>query len=275
MTDANKIYNALMTVLSHDRFRLILLVIAILSCQMLRAESAALKGDSAYNKADYQTALRYYNEALTKEGSSTELYYNIGNAYYRLDNLGRAVLSYERALKIDPSNDQARDNLQFVKSKIKDRPEDDSSYLNNVHKKIISLMSPDMWAWVTLGIFVLLMALVALYIFTANVNLRKVGFFGGIVMLCVFVYTLVIAYNSANEVNKHETAVVIVPTSYLSSMPASKDKNQKVVPVHEGITITIIDSVATPEDPNSRMWYNVKINNATSAWVRGSDIERI
>lgn len=273
MANTSKIYYT--KILNFSIFKLILLMILILSCQTLRAESVALKGDNAYNKADYQAALKYYNEALEKDGSSTELYYNIGNTYYRLGNLGRAVLSYERALKIDPSNDDARVNLKFVKSQIKNKPEDDSSYLNNVHKKIISLMSPNAWAWVAFVIFVLLMTLVALYIFTANINLRKVGFFGGMIMLCVFIYTLAIAYNSSNEVNEHESAVVIVPTSYLSSIPASKDKSQKVVPIHEGITIMIIDSIATPEDPISRMWYNVKINNATSAWVRGSDIERI
>lgn len=237
--------------------------------------SLAQQGDSAYNKSDYSRALACYNRALEVDGSSTELFYNIGNANFRLGNLGQAVIAYERALKIDPSNDLARNNLEFVRSRIQDKPEDDSSYLSNVHEKIVSKMSPNAWAWTAFGFFVVLMGLIALYIFTANITLRKVGFFGAIVMLVIFAYAFVISYSTSRATLQHDTAVVIVPTTNLSSIPASQDKNQKVVPVHEGIKLTITDSVATPEDPTSRMWYHVKVNNATSAWVRGADIERI
>ena len=232
--------------------------------------------DKAYNKKDYTEALALYTKALDEDGMSSELYYNIGNTQYRLNNLGQAIIAYERALKLDPSNSLARRNIEFVKTKITDRPEDDSSFLANLHSRIVSQMSPDAWAWTAFAFFVAFMSLIAVYIFTSNITVRKIGFFGGIVTLAIFVYTLVIAWTTARDINTHDTAVVIVPTTNLCSSPATpKDKTDKVVPIHEGTKLSIIDSLATPDDPTTLMWYHVKINNTSSAWVKSSDIERI
>ena len=110
------------------------------------ADSLALRADSAYNREAYADAIRLYNEAIADEGVSSNLYYNLGNAYYRDNRLGKAILSYERALALDPSNKEAATNLRFVRTQIEDMPEDDSSFLSNVHGNIVSGMSPDAWA---------------------------------------------------------------------------------------------------------------------------------
>lgn len=262
--------------LSIPRFVLALLMLCICSAPAFAAQDFAAQGDSAYNKKDYRLALQRYNQAIEKHGVSSELYYNIGNTQYRLNRLGQAVIAYERALKLDPSNVKAARNLQFVNTKIADRPEDDSSFLYNLHRKIVSKLSPDGWAWTAFIVFTILVGMIAVYIFTSNITMRKVGFFGGILVLCVFVYTLINAWNTSREIDSHDTAVVIVPTTNLCSSPATpKDKTDKVVPIHEGTKLTIIDSLATPDDPASHLWYNVKINNTTSAWVPASDIEKI
>ena len=120
------------------------------------------------------------------------------------------------------------------------------------------------------------MGAVALYIFANSVALRKTGFFGGITLLVIFAYTLLAAHDSYTNARSHETAVVTVPSTQLSSTPrASKSGNDKVVTIHEGTAVEIVDSVATPDDPVSPKWYNVKINNSTKAWLRASDVERI
>jgi hypothetical protein len=121
-----------------------------------------------------------------------------------------------------------------------------------------------------------LLASIAVYIFTTDITVRKTGFFGGIVMIVVTIYAIVIAAESVSIASTHDTAVVIVPTTHLSSAPRSpKSKTEKVVPIHEGTKIEIVDSVATPDDPESPKWYDVKINNSTRAWLRAADVERI
>ena len=137
-------------------------------------------------------------------------------------------------------------------------------------------MSPDAWAWTALFLFIIVLGTVALYIFSSNVALRKVGFFGGIIVLVFFVYTLVIAYQTAGAYDRHDKAVVIVPTTNLSSAPRStRSEKEKIVPIHEGTKVEIIDSLSTPDDPNVGKWFDVKINNTTRAWLDAQAVERI
>lgn len=240
------------------------------------AQSLAQRADSAYNAENYREAIELYNEAINVDGAGTNVYYNLGNAYYRNEQIGKAVISYERALRIDPTNSDACQNLQFVRSRIQDRPEDDSAFLSNVHNGIIAFMTANAWAWTALTIFVLLLGAIALYIFAPGTTLRKTGFFGGIILLFVFGYSLYVASEATERAQSHETAVVIVPMTQLNSAPrAAAGSDTRVIPIHEGTMVEIIDSVPTPDDPVSPMWYNVKINNSTRAWLRASDVERI
>ena len=255
---------------------IIILLAAFMVPAGAKAMTLAEQGDSAYNKKNFAEALTFYREALEKDGSSSDLYNNIGNTYYRLNDLGHAVINYERALSLDPSNVDAKTNLDYVKTKIIDKPEDDSTFLSNLHQRIIAAFAPYTWAWIAFLIFVLAVGAVALYMFTSNVNLRKVGFFGGFVLLAVFGYALIVAFGAASRHDSHEYAVVIAPTTNLRSTPAtSNSKTDKVVPIHEGTRVLILDSVPTPDDPSTRMWYDVKINNTSRAWVSAADVERI
>ena len=252
---------------------LTLLASVFIHCSALTTGEEA---DSAYNKENYREAIELYTRSIAEDGMSANAYYNLGNAYFRNDNLGKAVVSYERALKLDPTDADARQNLEFVRSRIQDKPEDDTAFFARLHRSVMHTLKPDTWAWTAFGIFVLLMGAIALYIFSRNVPARKSGFFGGIVLLVLFVYTLATAYDSMASARSHESAVVTTPSTQLSSTPrASRTASDKVVPIHEGTKVEIVDSVATPDDPVSPKWYNVKINNGTKAWLRASDVERI
>lgn len=247
-----------------------------LFCLSASAASLAQQADSAYNREAYADAIRLYQESISTDGISSNILYNLGNAYYRDNQLGKAILSYERALTLDPSNKEAATNLNFVKTRIEDAPEDDSSFLSNVHKSILSTFSPDAWAWIALALFIVMLCTIAAYIFSSNVAVRKFGFFGAIVMVFVFIYVIAIAYQTAGAYRNHESAIVIVPTTNLSSAPRStRSEKEKVVPIHEGTKVEILDSLSTPDDPNVGKWYDVKINNSSRAWLNAADVERI
>lgn len=250
----------------------ILSITAVVSYALPTAEQA----DSAYNKESYRDAIKLYSEAIASDGATSDLYYNIGNAYYRDNQLGKAVVSYERALAINPSNQEARINLDFVKTRIEDAPEDDSSFLYNLHLKVVSLITPNAWAVLALLSFIMLIGAVALYIFSSDVTLRKVGFFSAIVFCFIFGYIFAISYQTANAGRNHNEAVVIVPTTTLSSAPrSSRNEKEKVVPIHEGTKVLIIDSLSTPDDLHVGRWYDVKINNSSRGWLNAADVERI
>ncbi len=235
----------------------------------------AIQADSAYNARDFNAAVRLYHQAVNNDGPSATVYYNLGNAYYRIGKPGRAVIYYERALSLDPSLSDARTNLDFVSTMILDKPEDDSSFLGNLHESIVAGISPDAWAWTAFAVFVVMTGCLALYIFTDSIALRKVGFFGSIVMFFIWIYFTVCAWSASHRYDSHDVAVVITPTANLTTSPGAVAKGDKVVPVHEGTRLEVMDSLAITNDGVSQLWYDVKVNNSTRAWVRAADVEKI
>lgn len=239
------------------------------------AANIAAEADSAYNKEDYPQAVHLYNQILSEQGRSAEVYYNLGNAWYRRGNTAQAILAYERALRVNPAHADARANLDFVNSRLEDKPEDNNSVISRIHLAVVTSASANTWAWIAVISFILVCAAAALYIFTSNVNLRKIGFFGGFLLLITFCYLLVVAINAANRINDHSEAIVTAQSTLLNSMPRQPKQTEKVVVLHQGTKVEIIDSVATPDDPVSPRWYNVRINSSAEAWLRASDVERI
>lgn len=246
------------------------------SAMAVCAQSIAQQADSAYTGEDYRSAIRLYSQIIDENGPSAQIYYNLGNAYYRINDISKAVLCYQRALNIDPSYRDARTNLRFVKSRIADLPEDDSSFLGNLHESIIATMSPNAWAWTALLFFLMLLVCIGLYLFSENIRLRKTGFFGGLVVLTLTIYASAAAYGSASGATRHDQAVITPPTATLRTEPGSavNDKN-RMISLPEGTIVVITDSITMPGESAAPKWYNVKINNSTSAWVNAADVERI
>lgn len=252
-----------------------ILGLIIACCLSASAISIEQSADSAYNKENYAEAIRLYKESLDKNGRNTDVYYNLGNAWYRSGNVAQAVLAYERALRIDPSNTDARANLDFLNSRLEDKPENNNSFLSRAHQAVVTSMSADAWAWTVFIVFVMFCSAAALYIFSSNIMVRKAGFFSGIILLVLTIYFIIVASGASSRINDHNEAIVTAPSTLLNSVPRQPKQTEKVVPLHEGTKVEIIDSVSTPDDPVSPRWYNVRINGSNSAWLRGSDVERI
>ena len=270
----------------HNILRYIVLAITVALCtntdaaqNMVKAETAATlsaKADSAYNSKNYTEAADLYKTIIKEYGVSSDIYYNLGNTYFRMGKIAQSVLAYERALKIDPSNKDARINLDFVNTTLEDKPEDNSSILGKIHSEVIALMSPNAWAWTAFALFALIIGLIAIYLFLSNVTIRKVGFFGAMVLFIVLVYTTIVAYQSAAAIDNNDIAIVTTPSANLTPAPSAKtDKTDKIVPVHEGTRLVIIDSVNAASNDGAQLWYHVKVNNSTAAWIDASNVERI
>lgn len=249
-------------------------VLAFSASVAIRADKPQ-DADSAYIHENYQEAIRLYTDLLYSEGPNPEIYYNLGNAHYRAGHTAQAVLAYERALRLNPAHADARANLKFVNSSLEDKPADNASFLSVAHEAVVESASANGWAWIAFGMFVALCGALALYIFSQGVTLRKVGFFGAIVLLILTCYAILVAANAASRVNSHDEGIVAVPGTLLNSVPRQPRQTDKVVPLHEGTKVEILDSVSTPDDPASPRWYKVSINGSSSAWVRSTDIERI
>ncbi len=250
-------------------------VITISSLTGIQARNITAEADSAYNALAYAHALELYNEALDSAETSTHLYYNIANTYYRLGDLGRAVLWYERALQLDPTNSDARANLEFVNTRITDKPVDNRSLISRGYDNLTSACHPDTWAWITFTLFTLTVIAFVAYLVTTGVIIRKTCFFGGGVLLILTAFTLSLSLSGASIASRHDNAIIISPSAQLSTAPrAASDADTQAFLLHEGTKVQIVDSVK-PTDPTLDSWYEVKVAGNARAWINGRDIERI
>ncbi|MCM1020723.1 MAG: tetratricopeptide repeat protein [Muribaculum sp.] len=231
------------------------------------------EADSAYMRDDYGAALSAYEQLGRDYGTSSWLYYNIGNCQYRLGHPGLAIVNYERALRLDPLNGDAKANLEFVNSKITDEPGDRGMFISKTVNAIAQGLPANMWVTIAIISFLLLLTAIAVYIFSSKVALRKVGFFGGILLVIVCICANVMANVATRYSTSSSEAVVTVPSTLLSTSPRGpKDRTEEAMLLHEGTKVEILDSVTTRGDSVSTIWYDVKVDNEHRAWIRGSDV---
>lgn len=255
--------------------RLIIYILCILFSTVINAQSLAIKGDSAYMNKDYHKAITLYEDALKSEGVSAALLYNLGNTYYRAGNNGKAILNYERALMLDPNDDDIITNLNFVRSKLIDKSIDNQSLIANVWNSIIYIFDANTWAWITFMVFLILIGLISCYLFSDKIIIRKLGFFGGIISLIIFIFTIVISITSAKKSSISKYAIVIEEATMLSTTPHTPvTQSEEALLLHEGSKVEIVDSVISSADSVRCIWYDVKINN-NRAWIKSTSVEKI
>lgn len=231
------------------------------------------RGDSAYTADNFALAEQLYTAAMKESGTSSTLFYNVGNAYYRQGNLGKAIVNYERALKLDPTNGDARANLEFVKTKITDRQIDSGSIMEKLRDGIVEYFHADTWAWITVVLFALFLAGVATYLFSSVIMVKKISFFGGIIVFLLCVCCVIISFAAANRVETDKWAIILPPSAQLSTTPReARTQSEEAFLLHEGTKVEIVDSVS---DGNEGKWYEVKVGHGERAWIKASEIERI
>ena len=222
--------------------------------------------DSAYVRQQYQQAIADY-EALLKKGVSADIYYNLGNAYYRTENITRAVINYERALLLSPGDRDIRFNLQLARSKTIDKitPESEMFFVT-WYRSLVNIMSVDGWATMSLVSLALAIMLALCYLFTARVWMQKTGFFGSFAMIVIFGLSNLFAWQQKDQLVNRTGAIVISPAAAVKSTPANGGTDLFII--HEGTKVEITDS-------SMKEWKEVRIADGKEGWIKTSMIEMI
>lgn len=223
-------------------------------------------GDSAYIKEDYATAAQIY-EGLLSDGESADVYYNLGNSYYKLGEIAKSILNYERALLLQPGNGDIRANLEVARAKAIDKVElvPEIFFISWI-KSLINIMSVDAWAW--WGIVSFLFFIVALYffIFSKQVVLKKIGFTASIVLLMITVCANIFASEQKEHLVNRTSAIVMNPSVTVRSTPSESGTSLFIL--HEGRKVSI-------KDKSMREWTEISLEDGKVGWVPASSIEVI
>lgn len=267
----NKVYDAAMTAITQiattmkkgRRSKPATLLLLLLLATVPVAAQTKQEADSAYAQERYQQAAKVY-EQLLKRGVSADLYYNLGNAYYRMDNIPQAVLNYERALLLSPGDEDIRLNLQLARSKTVDKivPESEMFFVT-WYRSLVSQQSVDAWARTGLLSLVVAIVLALAYLFANALWLRKVGFFGGTLFLLLFALSNLFAWQQKRALAERTGAVVMQSAVTVRSTPS--DNGTDLFVLHEGTRVTITDGSMSG-------WKKIRVADGKEGWLETKQI---
>ena len=252
---------------------IIIILLTVLALPLAAANTNIDRANQAYKQELYNEALKLYLQEAKETGISSALYCNIGDTYYRLKDNVHAVLYYERALLLDPSNSDVRFNLEFVRGKMQLPDDAGDSWFSNWIDQTVSRLSSNAWAIIAIITFLLFLAGVAAYLFMDNVMIRKIGFFGGAILIVASVLANFAAFHVYHKATGASGAIIMPEKVTLSTAPREpRDKQEEAFELMQGTRVEIVDSIA---DKTSGKWLQVSTAGGHKAWINADEIEII
>lgn len=229
--------------------------------------SVKTEADKAYQDNDFKGAIEKYEAIINGGQESADIYYNLGNSYYKDKNIAKAVLNYERALLLSPGDDDIRYNLEMAKSKTIDKVTPKSEiFIVTWVNTIRNLMSESSWSVFAISCFILFILATAAYIFGGKIVVKKLGFSAAVIFLFLTVVANLFADAQKDKLINRNGAIVMQSSVTVKSTPDESGTDLFVL--HEGTKVYINDN-------SMKGWKEVSLEDGTRGWVPTESIEVI
>jgi tetratricopeptide (TPR) repeat protein len=242
---------------------------ALLCCSAAFAqtpEQVFLNANALYQQGKVAEARAAYESILKNGYVSGELYYNLGNACYRNGDIGRAILNYERALRLIPNDEDLRHNLQLMNLMITDRIEPTPRlFIWEYWDAFAGAITLDAATWIGYGLFILTLVAVALFLTVRQFLLRKVAFVTGLVSLLLLFLAAGVFAEKLSAVTRTDDAIVMARVVNVKNSPDARSSDAFVL--HAGVKVRVVDTVAG--------WLKVRLADGKIGWVEGASLEQI
>lgn len=227
-------------------------------------DSLWVAANGAYTSSDYAHAANLYSAILQKGLRSAKLYYNLGNAYYQQSQMGRAILNYNRALLLDPSDEYTRHNLAMANARIVDKIDTVPEFIVKTWVRNLALsLGSNTWAVLGLLCLALTFGGIVLWLLSHKLGLRKSGFYGALVFgLCFLLSTYFASYQRGRLIRNTE-AIVMNMVAPVKSSPA--EGSTDLFGLHEGTKVRVIERLDG--------WAEIVISDGNRGWIHESAIE--
>lgn len=222
--------------------------------------------DSAYIRNDFTTAIQIY-EMILRTGESADIYYNLGNSYYKIGDIAKAILNYERALILKPANKDIRSNLEIARAKTVDKVTDvPELFFITWLKSITNSMGIQSWAIIAISFFLLFIVSIYFFFFSTKIVARKTFFILALFFLvfCV-IANISAAFQRRVRLNRMN-AIIISPSVTIRSTP--NDNGTSLFILHEGRKVFI-------KDDSMKDWKEIQLEDGNVGWVKKNDLEVI
>ena len=245
---------------------IVLLIIFSTSLIFADVNSIMQQGNTYYKNNQYQLAVDEYNKLIEQGYEGVSIFYNLGNAHYRLGHIGFAILYYEKALKLSPGDEDLKHNLAVANRSIKDKVDTlPPFFIFNIWEDLLASFSTSGWTIVAYIIFILLLFCIIAYFFSRNVNQQRISFFSAIGTGIILILVIVLLTVKINKEFKIKDAIILDSTVMVKSSPDSASKDEFVV--HEGLKVRIEDNIDN--------WFKIRLADGKIGWVTVKSVGQI
>lgn len=229
----------------------------------MAVNSLQLMAEQAYAHKNYKQAIVLY-ESILKEGmASYKLYYNLGNAYYKNNELGKAIYHYELANKLEPNNDDVKTNLKIVNEKTIDKIESKENYfIIAIKSGLVNSLSTNGWAWLSILSLVSGLTFAFIFFITKHIGLKRIGFFICLISVITCMASMILGFTALNNKQELKFAIITNYESKIHEEPSTESKNK--FSLHEGSKVNVLET--------NIEWTNIKLENGNEGWVKTSEI---
>lgn len=245
-----------------------LIILLFISYGLFASDNDALvvKANKAYSAGAYQQAATLYQQVVSNGFEASELYYNLGNAYFKCNDMPSAILYYEKALKLNPRDEYVKNNIQVANTKITDKilplPE---LFYKRWWNALQNLFEMDTWAVILIVNVVLFFIAISFYLISNAMVVRKASFWCGILLFIFSTFSFLFASNRYHTLTRQKEAIIFTPSLTVKSSP--DDNSTDLFILHEGTKVSVTDKVG--------QWREVKIANGSVGWVKAETFREI
>ncbi len=220
---------------------------------------------SAYTKGHYESAIKWYEQVLATGQESAAIYYNLGNAWFKLNEMAPAIYYYEKALLLDPSDDDILFNLKVANSRIVDKIDVvPDLFFERWWKTFYTLFPGDTWAWLSILFTALFLTAMGIFLLSSKPAWKRVGFYSSLFFLLFAFFGYAFAYKNHYRQTHHTHGIVWEPAVTVKSSPDENSVDLFVL--HEGTKVQLSDSLNT--------WVKIKIANGSVGWVLTKTVKK-
>ena len=230
------------------------------------AEEWFQNGNMAYTNAAYKKALEAYHKALETGEHSAALYYNLGNTYYRLNEVAESIYYFEKGLILKPQDPDLSNNILFAKNMTLDAieklPQTQITAFNN---KLMGMMNTNQWAWLTLLLVWLFSILLIIYLWIQSSKSKKQLFVSALVLGLLGVVSYTITSTKYMKLHSEQFGIVFSEVIQVNNEPNQRSEVQFIL--HEGTKVQILEQFQD--------WQKIRIANGAEGWVSGAMIREL
>ncbi len=246
--------------------RKILCLIFTLGFAVIYGQNTELfeQATTAYNDGEYEKAIENYLEIVGNGEHSSALYYNLGNCYYKLNQIAPSIYYYEKALLLNPGDKEVKNNLAYAQQMTIDAIEPaPETGLSRIYNSIIGLLTFDQWAYMAVTLVVLFVLAYLAYYFLRYSSHKRISFIISIISLVAAIVSVSFAIIQYNSYNSEQPAIVFAQECLVKSEP--NNRSSEVFLLHEGTKVKVLDEL---ED-----FRKIELADGKIGWVHQDEIK--